>query len=65
MPAVIVREVLAVAPAAGVMEAGENWKVAPAGSPETVNVTDEAKLPEGWMLTCTAADPPCLTVKAD
>lgn len=65
MPAVIVRVVLAFAPAAGVTEVGENANVAPVGSPETVNVTGEAKPFEGDTLSCTVADPPCDTVKAD
>lgn len=51
MPAVIVRVVLAFAPAAGVREVGENANVAPVGSPETVNVMGEANPFEGETLT--------------
>ena len=58
VPAVIVSFVLAFAPAAGMTEAGENWNVAPVGSPETVNVTGDSKPFEGETLTCTVADPP-------
>src|SRR5579862_4647065 len=61
----MVNVVLAFAPAAGVKEVGENANVAPVGSPETVNVTGEANPLEGEALTCTVADPPCVTVKAD
>ena len=64
-PAVMVRVVLALAPAAGVIELGANWNVAPVGNPETVNVTAEAKPFEGITLTCTVDDAPCFTVKAD
>ena len=51
MPAVIVRVVVAVAPEAGVTELGENWKVAPVGSPETENVTGALKPLDGRTLT--------------
>ena len=40
---VIVKVVLAAAPAAGVTEVGENWNVAPVGSPETVKFTGPLK----------------------
>jgi len=58
VPAVIVRVEFAFAPAVGVTEVGENWNVTPVGSPETVNVTGDAKPFEGRTLTCTVADPP-------
>ena len=50
-PAVIVRVVLAFAPPAGVTEAGENANVAPVGSPETVNMTEEANPLVGETVT--------------
>jgi hypothetical protein len=51
VPAVIVRVVAAVAPEAGVTELGENWKLAPVGSPETENVTGALKPLAGRTLT--------------
>ena len=64
VPAVMVKVVLAFAPVAGVTEVGENAKVAPVGSPETEKVTGAANPFEGETLSCTVADPPCVTVKA-
>lgn len=64
VPVVILRVVFAVAPAVGVTDVGENWNVAPVGRPETVKFTGKANPFAGRTLTCTVADPPCLTVTA-
>jgi hypothetical protein len=58
VPAEIVKVVLAAAPAAGVTEVGENWNVAPVGSPETAKFTGPLKPFEGRTLTITFADAP-------
>ena len=54
--------VVVAAPAVGVTEAGENWKVRPAGSPEALKVTGALNPLAGATWICTVPEAPAASV---